>query len=130
MLDVTVISPEKTLYEGNAEYVRLPGVDGSFGVLTNHAPLVALLDVGIIEIKKANESFKMVVDGGFVEVKSNKINVMANGGALKSELDQKKVQSNLEKASQSQEKTKDLEIKKAKVRLKLLENSWCIPILI
>lgn len=123
MLDVTVISPEKTLYEGKAEYVRLPGSDGSFGVLTNHAPLVALLDVGIIEVKNANESFKMVVDGGFVEVKSNRINVMANGGALKSELDQKKVQSALEKASQLQDKSKDLEIKKAKVRLKLLENS-------
>ncbi len=116
--EVTVISPEKTLYSGEATYVRLPGTDGLFGIMANHASLVAELEIGILHIKNEALEFNMVIDGGFAQVKNNKLNVLANGGALKEEIQI----SQLEKQKQNIQATKEkeLELKKIKFREKLL----------
>ncbi|MCX7999886.1 MAG: ATP synthase F1 subunit epsilon [Leptospiraceae bacterium] len=118
--EISVISPEKILYSGEATYVSLPGTNGLFGVMANHAPLVAELEIGILRIENEALEFKMVVDGGFVQVKGNKVNVLANGGALKEEVQL----AQLEKLKQTIEtKTtseKERELKKIKFREKLL----------
>ena len=119
-LNVSVISPVKELYTGEADYVKVPGVAGSFGILKNHAPLVAQLDIGILEVKKASETFKMVIDGGFIEVQANKINVLANGGALATDLKEEELSNQLKEVSSSSAKNKNIETKKLKTRLKLL----------
>jgi F-type H+-transporting ATPase subunit epsilon len=122
MLSVTVISPERVLYEGKADYVRLPGVDGSFGVMQDHAPLVALVDVGVLDIESGSTKTNMVIDGGFVEVKSNSVNVMVYSGSLRSDLKKETLLSQLQEIEKSDLKNKVLELKKTKVRITLLEN--------
>lgn len=119
-LNVSVISPVKKLYTGEADYVRIPGTVGSFGIMKNHAPLVAQMDVGILEVKKGSEVFKMVVDGGFIEVQSNIVNVLANGGALADDLKEQDIQEELQQLKAAEQKDKNLQMKKLKTRLKLL----------
>lgn len=74
MLHVTIVSPEKTLYEGNAEGVELPGKKGRFEVLRNHAPIVSILSSGVVRVKGA-EGTEVAVRGGFVEVSANEVSV-------------------------------------------------------
>ncbi len=73
-----IITPEKKLFSGDVESVKLPGADGSFGVLNNHAPIIATLKKGTVKItdaKKQVENFE--INGGVVEVLKNKVIVLA-----------------------------------------------------
>jgi F-type H+-transporting ATPase subunit epsilon len=73
-----IISPDKKLYEGQVKSIVLPGIDGSFGILDKHAPLISALKKGNIEITVTDsqkETFQ--VNGGVVEVLNNKVIVLA-----------------------------------------------------
>lgn len=73
-----IITPEKKVYSGEVEAIRLPGAEGSFGILDNHAPLIATLKQGTVkvtEVSKKVENF--VINGGVVEVLHDKITVLA-----------------------------------------------------
>lgn len=80
-MDIIVLTPDKKLFEGQAERVGIPGVDGEFEVLTNHAPIVSALGVGTIVITGTNrEVTNITVSGGFVEVLDNHISLMVQQG--------------------------------------------------
>lgn len=71
-----IISPEKKLFEGEANSVTVPAVDGSLGILDNHAPLISALKKGTVEIKgSSNSNFE--INGGVVEVLKNKVVILA-----------------------------------------------------
>lgn len=77
---LNVISPDRSLYEGDIEKVQLPGKDGRFGVLKGHAPLIAALQAGKLELTDGQgheESFE--IKGGVVEVKKDLVMVLAEG---------------------------------------------------
>ena len=77
-MNVEIITPESTLYTGEATYVFLPGSDGSLGVMNNHAPLISSLKKGIVKVKdSAGKEHKFDVKGGTVEVFNNKIIILA-----------------------------------------------------
>lgn len=73
-MKVTIVSPEKTLYEGEAEGVKLPGTQGRFEVLQGHAPIISTLTAGTVECL-GKEPYKVTVSGGFVEVANNAVSV-------------------------------------------------------
>lgn len=75
MLDVYVLSPEGTLYEGRADSVTLPGAAGRFTVLTGHAPIITVLEEGKVVCKSANGDSEFYSKGGFARVDSNKVTV-------------------------------------------------------
>lgn len=73
-----IITPDKKVYSGDVEAIKLPGADGSFGILNNHAPIIASLKKGTIRVtdsKKQIENFE--INGGVVEVQNNKVIVLA-----------------------------------------------------
>ena len=73
-----IITPDKKVYSGEVDSVKLPGADGSFGILNNHAPIIASLKKGTIKVtdaKKHVENFE--INGGVVEVQNNKVIVLA-----------------------------------------------------
>ncbi len=73
-----IIKPEKNIYKGEATSVVLPGLDGSLGILNNHAPLITTLKAGVIRVK-TNEGTQLEfeVKGGTVEMLNNKLTVLA-----------------------------------------------------
>jgi F-type H+-transporting ATPase subunit epsilon len=75
MLRVSVISPEAVLFEGDAESVVAPAYDGEVGILTGHAPLMALLGDGELRLGGANGR-RFVVHGGFMQVLEDKVRVV------------------------------------------------------
>ena len=119
---VTIISPEKQIYAGSAEHLLIPGSDGYFGVMANHASLVAELDYGILEVKLNGNTTKIVIDAGFAEIKSNTVKILTNGGDLQKNIDIDKAKKELELALASTSKHRNEEIKKAKFRVEIHKN--------
>jgi F-type H+-transporting ATPase subunit epsilon len=75
MLKVSVISPESVLFEGETDSVVAPAYDGELGILTGHAPLMALLGDGELRLGGGgNRRFK--VSGGFLQVLNNDVRVV------------------------------------------------------
>ena len=86
MLKISVISPDRILFEGEAESIELPGSKAPFTVLKDHAPLVSHLDPGIVTIAKVDGSQRFVIEGGFAEVRNNKITALVEGASLPEEI--------------------------------------------
>lgn len=77
-MHLEIITPEKNIYKGEVSLINLPGSDGSFGILTNHAPIISTLKQGTIKIVELNNSEKTFeVKGGVIEMNNNKIIVLA-----------------------------------------------------
>ena len=73
-----IITPDTTLFEGSVKLVQLPGIDGSFEILTNHAPLISVLGEGKIKVQHDNDELEYFeVKGGVIEVLKNKILILA-----------------------------------------------------
>ena len=80
-MTVDILTPEKKLYSGEATLVQLPGVEGSFEILNNHAPIISALKNGTVKVKDASGNKNFTITGGFVECLHNKVIVCAEGGA-------------------------------------------------
>jgi F-type H+-transporting ATPase subunit epsilon len=73
-----IVSPDKKLYSGEVINLNVPGSKGPFMILKNHAPIISTLEKGVIKILEKDGKFtSFEVDGGVIEVKNNKIIVLA-----------------------------------------------------
>lgn len=76
MLRLKIISPESIVFDGNVEQVTVPGTQGEFEILPNHAPIISSLDAGKMSYKQeGQEKTELAIQGGFVEVQKNTVNV-------------------------------------------------------
>jgi F-type H+-transporting ATPase subunit epsilon len=77
-MKLEIITPDKKLFEGEIKSAVFPGSEGSFGVLDNHAPMIATLKAGTVElISENNTKQEFPVKGGVVEVLKNNVIVLA-----------------------------------------------------
>ncbi len=76
-LTVSVISPERTVYEGTADMVVAPAWDGEIGILRGHAPLVILLGEGELRVQNAGSEQRFHVAGGFMQVADDVVTVLS-----------------------------------------------------
>jgi F-type H+-transporting ATPase subunit epsilon len=75
MLKVSVISPEQTLFDGEAESVVAPAFDGEVGILSHHAPMMTLLGKGELRLGGAGGT-RFQVEGGFLQVADDHVRVV------------------------------------------------------
>ncbi|MGY8987900.1 MAG: ATP synthase F1 subunit epsilon [Flavobacteriales bacterium] len=74
-----IITPESKLFRGEITSIKLPGMDGEFEILNNHAPIISTLSKGVIRIiDYDNNTEKFEVNGGVIEMQNNKIIVLAD----------------------------------------------------
>lgn len=78
-MKLTVLTPEKKLFDGEVQGVKLPGANGSFELLKDHAPIVAALDEGTMRIVTAEGVKNFDINSGFVECLNNNITVLVEG---------------------------------------------------
>ncbi len=72
-----IITPDKKIFEGEVNLIKVPGSKGDFEILNNHAPIISILEKGTIKVKDANNKEHFFeVDGGVIENKANKIIVL------------------------------------------------------
>jgi F-type H+-transporting ATPase subunit epsilon len=125
-----IVTPEREVYSGTVEQVTLPGAEASFGVLRNHAPLIAALQAGVIDIfDESNHEMRIVIGGGFFQVAANKAIVLADSAESPAEIDAERAQASEQRARtrlagsgdagmQVQRDRADAALKRARVRLK------------
>ena len=91
---IDVVSAEEAIYSGEAEFVVLPGIAGELGIYPRHAPLITQIKAGIVRINvpgKADEEEVVYVQGGFLEVQPDHINVLSDTAIRATDLDEAKV---------------------------------------
>jgi F-type H+-transporting ATPase subunit epsilon len=76
-MQVTVISPEAAMFDGEADAVVAPAFDGEVGILPNHAPFMTLLGEGTLTVRQSGTVSRFVVRGGFLQVVDNRVRVVA-----------------------------------------------------
>ena len=124
-LNVRVITPDKLVWDAMAEELILPSSTGQLGILTDHAPLLTALDIGVMRLKADAGWTSIVLMEGFAEVEDNKVTILCNGAQEGSSIDLKTAQEELEKvtllvdeATTKKEKIEaTIELRKAKARL-------------
>jgi F-type H+-transporting ATPase subunit epsilon len=124
-LNVRVITPDKVVWDDSAEELILPSSTGQIGILTDHAPLLTALDIGVMRVKAEAGWTSIVLMEGFAEVDNNKVTILCNGAENGSSIDLKTAQEELEKitlvvneATTKKEKIEaTIELRKAKARL-------------
>jgi F-type H+-transporting ATPase subunit epsilon len=81
---VTVISPERSLFDGDADAVVAPAFDGQVGILRRHAPFMTLLGDGILNVRQAGGggSSRFRVTGGFLQVVGDAVRVVAGSATV------------------------------------------------
>lgn len=83
-----VVTQERLVVSTEVEHVVLPGQGGKFGILKDHIPIMAALEIGILEFgQRGDRSRKITLGGGFAEMHGNKLVVMANTAELAEEID-------------------------------------------
>ena len=87
-----IVTPERLAYSDMVDAVVLPGIEGELGVLPHHAPLVTMLGVGELRVRKAGAEESFAIVGGFLQVRPDKVVVMAETADMASEIDLEKAQ--------------------------------------
>jgi len=100
-----LVSPEKLLFSGDVDQVDVPGVEGDFGVLEGHAPLVATLRPGILTVHGSGGETRIVVLGGFAEVSEKGLTIVADLADAVGDFDKAVLSSQIEAVQAEIQKT-------------------------
>jgi len=87
-LKVDIVTAERLVYsEEGVERLIVPGVEGELGVLTLHAPLLTMIQPGVLRIVKGGDEVEMAITGGFIEVRQNRVTILADAAERAEEID-------------------------------------------
>jgi F-type H+-transporting ATPase subunit epsilon len=91
-LRLEIVTPERLAFEEDVDSVNVPGIEGELGILPHHAPLVSTLGVGELRIRRGGTEELFAIAGGFVQVRPDKVVVMAEMADIAAEIDVEKAQ--------------------------------------
>ncbi len=98
-LRVELVAADRVVWSGDANIVVARTVEGDVGILANHAPMLAVLAQGTVEVTTTeNESWIAVVDSGFLSVAGNRVSILSEHAQMSHEIDLEKAKSDLERA--------------------------------
>ena len=98
-LHISIIAPDRTVWDSDAEEVILPSSTGQLGILRGHAPLLTALDIGVMRVRTDKDWTPIVLMGGFAEVENDELTILVNGAEEGSSIDKEEAQKELEEAS-------------------------------
>lgn len=100
-LDIDIVTAERVVYsEQEVDEIIAPGIEGEFAVLPRHAAFLTMLVPGVVVIRKGGEEIEMAISGGFVEVRDNRVVVLADTAERAEEID-------AERAEQARSRAQD-----------------------
>lgn len=107
-LHLTITTPERVVFDEDVASVNVPTQMGEVGILPNHIPLVSVLQAGELHFVQAGTEQAMAVSGGFVEVRDNRVIILADTAERAEEIDEARAQAAREKAQKlMQERASD-----------------------
>lgn len=120
IMTLEIITPEKTELKAEINALSAPSVSGSLGILFNHAPIVALLDIGELSYKDMkNTEQVLAISDGVLEVHKNKISVLVHSAEKPDEIDVERARKAKERAEKRlRDKTHNIDLTRAEAALK------------
>jgi len=82
-----IVSQDRLVYEGDADIILLPGIEGEMGILPNHAPLLSALKIGILRVRNKGVELNFTISGGVVEVQPDLVTILADAAENVMEID-------------------------------------------
>lgn len=131
-LRLEIVTPDQVVLSSDVEYVGAPGVDGEFGVLAGHIPLLTALSIGTLVYRIGNKDYMAFIAGGFAEVADNKITILAHAAELAENIDVERAEKAKARAEERLQNAKHQDgidivraenaMKRAIMRLKIANN--------
>ncbi|MFH1382269.1 MAG: F0F1 ATP synthase subunit epsilon [Chloroflexota bacterium] len=82
-----IVTAERVVFSDDVDAVVAPGIEGQLGVLPHHTPLMTILQIGELRVKKGTEEFSMAIAGGFLEVRPDRVIILADAAERSEEID-------------------------------------------
>lgn len=125
LMQLDIVDSEKEIFSGEVEFLVANGEEGELGIFPNHIPFITRLKPGVIRFKLANQEFQQVfaISGGFLEVLSNHVNVLADIVERTEQLDESRLQTQLQEAKARLKRSGDssltIDVAKAQASLEI-----------
>nr|YP_009184544.1 CF1 epsilon subunit of ATP synthase [Treubaria triappendiculata]ALO62617.1 CF1 epsilon subunit of ATP synthase [Treubaria triappendiculata] len=128
-LQISILTPERPFWNGQAEEIILPTETGEMGVLKNHAPIITGLDVGAMLVRTKDQWNSFAIMGGFAVVKNNLVTILANEAESASTIDPEDAKNAFENAKNNLENAEGIKqkveanfiFKRAKARFQVIK---------
>lgn len=118
-IKVSVVTPDGPVYEADVEMVSTKAKSGELGILPGHIPLVAPLEISAVRLKKEGKTEYIAVSGGFLEVRPDKVTILAQAAERAEDIDVTRAKAAKERAERRlQSKQDDIDFKRAELALK------------
>ena len=119
LIRLEVVTPEKEVFSTMVESFVFPSVMGNTGVLYNHAPLLTVLEPGVITYRKDNAEGKLAVSTGFLELKNNVAEILVSSAELAEDIDIARAEAAAERAKERlHDKSQEIDHERAEAALK------------
>jgi len=118
-LNLEIITPEKPIFRDQIDAVTIPGTQGSFQILKNHAPILSSFEIGIIKVRKSDLETYYATSGGTVEVSHNKVLVLADSIEKVEDIDEDRAEQAKKRAEERLRKKHEENIDEARAKAAL-----------
>jgi F-type H+-transporting ATPase subunit epsilon len=99
-IKLEIVTAERVVYTEDVDIVLAPGIEGQLGILPHHAPLMTILQSGEILARRGTEEDIMAISGGFLEVRPDRVIILADSAERAEEIDEARAQAAKERAEQ------------------------------
>ena len=114
-----IVSAERVVFSDDVDVVVAPGVEGQLGILPHHAPLMTMLLPGELLVRKGGEEFYMAISGGFLEVRPDRIIILADAAERVEEIDIARAEAAKQRAEEHlKHPTSEIDIARAEAALR------------
>ena len=116
-IDLQIVTPDRMLVHEQVDEVQIPGVEGYFGVLPGHTPLLAALSVGELWYRKGQQKTYLSIANGFAEVLPDRVSILAQLAERAEEIDVERAEAARARAAQRLDQKTDVDYERARVAL-------------
>jgi F-type H+-transporting ATPase subunit epsilon len=114
-LNVEIVTPDGIVFAGEVTSCTAPGVSGQFQILKNHAPYLAILQIGEIKVEMEDGIKPFATSGGFLEVKDNIISIIVESAEFADDIDVSRAKEAEKRARERLEEKGDIDLAKAEL---------------
>jgi F-type H+-transporting ATPase subunit epsilon len=118
-LNLEIITPEKPIFKDSIESVTIPGTQGNFQVLKDHAPLISSFEIGVVKVKTASVETYYVTAGGTVEVNQNRVLVLADSIEKITDIDKDRAEEAKKRAEERLKRKNEEDVDEARAQAAL-----------
>lgn len=118
-IKLDVVTAERVVFSDEVDVIIAPGIEGQLGVLPHHTPLMTMLKPGELLVRKDGEEFSLVITGGFLEVRPNRVIVLADAAERVEEIDMARAEE-AKRRAQEQLRERPPEVDTARAQAALL----------